>query len=252
MTKNSKKIFFIIFFILTIISFGLFAYIVHKTYDKDTCLKELLLDKDDTILKAFFSPDDNIKEILINLIECEKKAIKTTIFTLTQREITQALIDAYDRGICIECIADRGYGSDKYSKIPRLANNNIPIWIYQSDDKNGSLMHNKFIIFESNILDKSILWTGSYNLTNRASDSNQENIIILDDKQILDRYEKQFKILKSRSLMISGNINTDYKNTYNQPKLTKKYNGNIEATINQVIKWLLKMAKDIKTLIRPT
>lgn len=249
MHKKLKRILsFTIIFLLIIISFGLFAYIVQKSQDQEEYLKNLLIDENNKTLKAFFSPDDNLKQILISLISCEKKSIKTTIYTLTQKDITQALIDAYNRGVSIQCVIDRSYGSDRFSKIPRLANRNIPIWVYQTDEKNGSLMHNKFFIFKNNILGKSIIWTGSYNLTNRASDSNQENIIILDDKQICNRYKKQFKILKTRSLMISGNINKNYKNNYIKNKNIK--DNNLSSRVDYFLKWFFKIIKNFRTLIK--
>lgn len=244
MNKNFKLILYVIIFILTILSFGLFAYIVQKSQDKELYLRELLIDQNDKILKVFFSPDDNLKDILISLISCEKKAIKITIYTLTQKDIAQALIDAYNRGVSVQCVIDRCYGSDRFSKVPRLANNNIPIWVYQTDEKNGSLMHDKFCIFKSNIQNKPVIWTGSYNLTNRAGNANQENVIILDDKQIFNAYERQFKMLKTRSLAISGNINKNCKTNY----VNNKNNKSITFNLDHFIKWFLNIIKDFKAL----
>lgn len=238
--KFLRKIIFVTVFLFAIATFGIFAYILKNNQDPEVYLKSLLLNQDNTIIKAFFSPDDDLKEILLNLISYEKKSIKLTIYTLTQKDIAKAIIDAHERGVVIKCVVDRSYGYDRFSKISNLANNNIPIWVYQTDNKNSSLMHNKFIIFKENIMEKSIVWTGSYNLTNRASNANQENIIILDNKDIIDRYKEQFKILKTRSLLISGNIKKN--RTYSNKKNIKIQ----KFDLDYLFKYLFKLVKKLK------
>lgn len=178
-----------------------------KNYSESD-LKQILISNNSTILKPLFSPDDPIKDILVGLINCEKKSIKMAAYTLTHDDIAQALIAASKRNIKIEIVCDRYFASDRFSKIPLLANNKIPIFVFQvPEDANLSgLMHNKIVIFESNIDNRKIMWTGSFNFTNRASTSNQENVIITDDKELSNAYNKQFDVLKQRSLLINGKI----------------------------------------------
>lgn len=207
--KFFKRIFLFTVFFAIIVCFGLLAQLIKRTQDIESKLILALVDSDKHITKAYFSPDDDLKSILIDLISCEKKQILTAMYTITDKDIAEALVDAHKRGIKIECVVDRGYGADQFSKVPLLANNRLPIWVYQDSqaNKNGSLMHNKFCVFKENILCKSILWTGSYNFTRRATLSNQENIVILDNEKLCDRFSKQFEIIKDRSLLISGEPN---------------------------------------------
>lgn len=242
MKRILKKIFLILIFTTIVLSFGLFAYIINKIQDKEFYLQSLLIDNDNKILKAFFSPDDNLKDILLTLIACEKKSIKITMYTITEKDIAQALIDAHKKGIKVECISDRTYGADKFSKIPRLANYAIPIWVYQTEEKNGSLMHNKFVIFEDNISNKSIIWTGSYNFTKRAGEANQENVIIIDNQNIFNRYNQQFDIIKKRSLLISGDIKETYNYRYDQNKNKKR---EIDNYVDYIVKQILKFIRYI-------
>ena len=102
MKRILKKIFLILIFTTIVLSFGLFAYIINKIQDKEFYLQSLLIDNDNKILKAFFSPDDNLKDILLTLIACEKKSIKITMYTITEKDIAQALIDAHKKGIKVE------------------------------------------------------------------------------------------------------------------------------------------------------
>jgi phosphatidylserine/phosphatidylglycerophosphate/cardiolipin synthase-like enzyme len=59
--------------------------------------------------------------------------------------------------------------------------------------KGDGSMHNKFAV-----IDTIIVCTGSYNLTERATTKNDENYIILKDKEVAEAYEKQFRMLWER------------------------------------------------------
>ena len=154
------------------------------------------------VARALFSSQDDLRSLLISLIDAEQKRIRFAIYTMTDRCITQALIRAAQRGISVEGIVDRSYGQSRYSKVCTLANAQIPLWVFQPRD-NG-LMHNKFCIFDRTIDGQPLLWTGSYNFTASASDRNEENVLILDNKAIISAFATYFGNLKKRSLQISG------------------------------------------------
>lgn len=228
-----KRIILVTIFSIIFAGFAVLAYVIQKSQDPETQLKRILVNEDTTIAKAFFSPDDDVKSLLVNLINAEKKSICIAIYTITEKEIAQALVHAHNQGVKVEVIVDRSYGADRYSKIPYLANHKVPIWVYQQtqlDPKTTSIMHDKFCVFEDNITNKSIIWTGSYNFTKRASEQNQENVVVLDNKKIIEQFIKQFNILKSRSLLISG-----HPCSYNTVKTTEK-NRNSEGTVNAYFK----------------
>jgi phosphatidylserine/phosphatidylglycerophosphate/cardiolipin synthase-like enzyme len=207
MAQLFKRLVLIGIFCGVLAAFGIVAYVIYTHQDSEHRLIKLLVDEHDTVAKAFFAPDDNLASLLIDLIHSEKKRIVVAIYTLTHKEIAQALVSAHKRGVTIEAVVDPGYGTDRYSKVPLLANDKIPVWVYQSSGTGAhqdSIMHNKFCVFEDNILHKMLIWTGSYNFTVRATARNQENVVILDNKKMAEQYLKQFEILKTRSLLISG------------------------------------------------
>lgn len=151
--------------------------------------------------QAFFSPDDNVQEILVQLIDQEKKSIKIAIFSFTDGKIAQALIDAHRRGVMVEVIVDITGMRDKFSKIDWLKENGIKVTVY--DPRNNSIyndiMHHKFVIFGNNIGGKSLLWTGSYNFTKSATLKNQENVLVLDEVHLIQKYAQQFELIKHRT-----------------------------------------------------
>ena len=105
------------------------AYFVFQDRDDEACLVRLLLNDEKHVAQAFFSPDDQVREPLLSLIALEKKGISVAIYTLTDKKIANALIQASRRGIRVECVVDRSYGTDRYSKVDQLANAAIPVWV---------------------------------------------------------------------------------------------------------------------------
>ena len=70
------------------------------------------------------------------------------------------------------------------SDIQWLADWGIPI---RTDDSERNHMHNKFIL-----ADYKFVLTGSFNFTQQAADSNQENIIIVDNPFYIFKYNEYF------------------------------------------------------------
>lgn len=57
-------------------------------------------------------------------------------------------------------------------------------------DNSPYYMHHKFAI-----IDKKILFTGSFNWTVKAITGNQEDLVIINKPQIVEEYHKEFKKL---------------------------------------------------------
>ncbi len=163
-------------------------------------LTALLRCVDGSFKQAFFAPDDDLEDLLIQLIAVEQLSIKAAVFSFTNGDIAQALISAHKRGIEIEVITDISCLKDRYNKIDVLKKAGIKIFIYNPKNTSmlNNIMHNKFVLFGKNVGNKSLLWTGSFNFTKSAKINNQENIIIVDEMHLIERYRKQFAILKQR------------------------------------------------------
>lgn len=176
--------------------------------------------KPSTRLYPFFSPKDNIREILIEYIKKEEKSICCAIFRLTDPLIAHELLRAHERGIKLTLVIDKEGFSAIYSKLLYLFSKNISVYIYppivfdiEKTQKKEGLMHNKFICLES----KEIVITGSFNYTKSAQDINQENILVVEDPDTYKTYLNHFNYLKTISSPLELK---DIKN--NEMKKTKK------------------------------
>ncbi len=152
------------------------------------------------LCQAFFTPQDNLTSLFINLIDAEQKSIHGAIYMFTDKKIAQALINAQKRGVEVQIIIDQ-ISMSSCGKGKFLQENGVPIYVHRTEDFNPytmALMHHKFFIFGCNQDDKALLWTGSWNCTLRASKHNDENVILLDDLLIIKQYQDCFKKLLDR------------------------------------------------------
>lgn len=141
------------------------------------------------LTQVYFSPGDNVREKLIQHIDLERTAICAAVFLITEHAVCQALIQAKKRGVHVTLVLDHISFDDHAGRGRALARAGITVYHYNDGER--SIMHNKFFIFSS--LKK--VWTGSYNVTKKASEYNQENVIITDDQAIIHAYEKTFESL---------------------------------------------------------
>ena len=106
------------------------------SYSEETqkSLKECLNNKA-PCLNAFFSPDDGLENIIIDLINHEQSAITIAVFQFTNLDIARSLLRAHKRGVSIKIITDPSCLQDRFNKITWLNQSGIEISVYQPDVK---------------------------------------------------------------------------------------------------------------------
>ncbi|MFC1842558.1 phosphatidylserine/phosphatidylglycerophosphate/cardiolipin synthase family protein [Candidatus Dependentiae bacterium] len=181
--------------------------------NKENRLETFIKLVDNEISQAFFSPNDDTCGILVGLIGKEEKSIKIATFFLTEEKIVDALIKAVERGVSVEMVAGSFVVSGKYNEsAKKLQAKGVKIFAYNPPKGRSKwirgVMHNKFIIFEKNIYKKSLIITGSLNLTYSAHAYNKENISILSDTKMVAKYIKRFSYLKSDCSKVYKRIET--------------------------------------------
>ena len=108
------------------------------------------------------------------------------MYYLTSREIAQELVKAKERGVVIRIFLDQSQENSKYSKSRYLMKRGVEVRYYVG----SGLMHNKFAVIDGNVL-----ITGSFNWTPTADRENQENLLIMTDKDLIKQYSGRFEFL---------------------------------------------------------
>jgi len=178
-------------------------------------------------LKVYFSLYDEPEQIIIKNIDNAKKFIGIAMYTFTDREIAQAIIRAKDRGVDIKIYLDRSQVNAKYSKSRYFFNNGISEIKISS---NNYIMHNKFAI-----IDNEIVITGSYNWTASAGERNNENLLVIDNKIIINKYQTQFNYLWNNKYSIERYQELISMSNNNSSKILEPTANNLISSNNKII-----------------
>ncbi len=136
--------------------------------------------------EVYFSLYDNPQKEIIKNINQAEAFINIAIYIFTYREIALPLAKARERGVKVRLYLDKEQVDYKYSQSRFLVQKGIKTRI----STNNYIMHNKFAI-----IDNRLLLAGSYNWTFSASHRNDENLMVIDDQEIITRYQNQFEKL---------------------------------------------------------
>jgi len=141
--------------------------------------------------------DDTISSVVGNLpgalftsaFKAKNNNFISTVSQMVSELSLDALINAKKRGVEVKVVLDKVQNKfQKYSAYKYLKSNKIDIKL----DKNRFKLHNKVLIIDNNIL-----ITGSYNYTKKANRYNDENILIIKDKNITQQYISDFNRINS-------------------------------------------------------
>lgn len=132
----------------------------------------------------FFSPGNNINRVVWNRLKKAKKSIHIAAFSLTDKNTIRVIQEKINQGLDVKIILDKMMSHNPASASKVL--NNTLIW--GEGNKAGKKLHDKYMI-----IDEEIVITGSHNFSGNGDKHNNENLIILDSKEIAAQYLENFK-----------------------------------------------------------
>lgn len=142
--------------------------------------------KTSSIAEAHFSPGEDCRRQLLDLLVSARETIDISVFTISDDRLTDAIYAAHQRKINVRVITDNDKARDEGSDIFYLIDKGIDIRM----DNTENHMHHKFAV-----IDKKVLVNGSFNWTRSASDYNQENILVTDEPKLVSAYLNEFESL---------------------------------------------------------
>ena len=134
--------------------------------------------------QVHFSPHGGCTEAVVDALGKSRKSVLVQAYSFTSAPIAKALVDARRRGVNVQVILDHSQKTEKYSEADFLRNSGIPTFI----DSKHTIAHNKVMV-----LDGNVVITGSFNFTKAAEEHNAENLLIIDDATLADRYTKNWQ-----------------------------------------------------------
>jgi len=132
-----------------------------------------------TTVEVFFCPYDSCAAAVISELEKANQSILFAAYSFTSQEIANELIIKNSEGIAVSGVMDKSTSSSEYSKYQPLVANGINVTL----KKSKGLMHNKFFV-----IDNLTVITGSFNPTENADKRNDENILVIRNREVARKY----------------------------------------------------------------
>ncbi len=137
-----------------------------------------------TPVEILFAAEDEVMDALVPLINQSRDNIKFMAFSFTHDDLGDAMLAKAADGVDVSGIFETRGSETEYSELPKLYCNNLAV----RQDGNPGTFHHKVII-----IDDRIVITGSLNFSDNANDSNDENVIIINNADIAQQYLQEYE-----------------------------------------------------------
>jgi phosphatidylserine/phosphatidylglycerophosphate/cardiolipin synthase-like enzyme len=145
--------------------------------------KQTLVVNGSPIRVVFTSEDPAIEQAIIPVVNSATKSIRFLAFSFTDYPLAKAMIDRAQSGVDVAGVFEKVGSDTESAELKTLYCAKVPV----RRDGNGSFMHNKVIV-----VDERYVITGSLNFSTNAEESNDENVIIIDNPDIAKLYMQDF------------------------------------------------------------
>ena len=135
-------------------------------------------------IEVFFSPKGGCTDAILKELKNAKSSVLVQAYWFTSPSIAKALVEADKRGVKVQVILDQSTTEMEDEQAKFILQNGVPTFI---DDKHTTA-HNKLIIIDGNVV-----ITGSFNFTDQSENKNAENLLVIRDKGIADKFTANWK-----------------------------------------------------------
>ena len=137
-----------------------------------------------TPVTTCFAPKGNCADLIITTINREaRQSIEFMAFSFTHDGIGKAIIDKHQAGASVVGVFETTGSQTQYSEYGRMKQAGLDVYT----DGNPYVMHHKVII-----LDGRTVIAGSFNFSANADDDNDENLLIVEDRDLASAFRTEF------------------------------------------------------------
>jgi phosphatidylserine/phosphatidylglycerophosphate/cardiolipin synthase-like enzyme len=154
------------------------------------------------VVHTCFSPQGKCSNHILREIDTAKQELLVAVYAFTSDDLAASLARARRRGVAVQVIVDREFDRlNDNSKSKFLETQKIPVrriagLMSNPGEKDSGSMHQKFAV-----IDRRVVFTGSYNWTHSAESRNDENLLMFREAgPLADEYRKEFLRLWERRL----------------------------------------------------
>jgi len=139
--------------------------------------------QDGTPIQIYFASEEDTITPLVAAIRSARSSIRFITFSFTQEDIGTAVLEMANQGVTVEGVFERTGSETDSSEMPKFFCAGLAV----RQDGNPSTMHHKVFIID----DETVI-TGSFNFSDSAMSSNDENVMIMKDADFARAYKEEF------------------------------------------------------------
>lgn len=140
---------------------------------------------DGTPVDTYFSPDDGVQPVLVDIINEAQESIYFMAFSFTADPLGEAVRSRAEAGVTVAGVMDEDQVSSNVgTEFDPFRQAGLDVY----RDGNAGQMHHKTII-----IDESIVIFGSYNFTNSAETKNDETLMVVYSEAIAGQFIAEFQ-----------------------------------------------------------
>ena len=123
-------------------------------------------------VQVLFAAEDEAMDYILPYLADAKNSIHFMAFSFTYDTMEVVITDRYENGVDVMGVFEKTGSSTEYSELGDMYCSGMKV----RRDGNGGFLHHKVVV-----VDKRIVITGSLNFSDNANDSNDENVLIVDN-----------------------------------------------------------------------
>lgn len=150
---------------------------------------------DGVTIETYFAPEDNVMPNLVELVNSAQSTVHFMAFSFTEDTLGQAMLSRARAGVEVAGIFEQRGANTEFSQCPILLASNVNVRL----DANPRTFHYKVII-----VDSAAVAVGSFNFSNNAAESNDENLVIIHDPTLAAAFEEEFNRQMGTAVMPVG------------------------------------------------
>ncbi len=182
-TKNNNNILFITSKYLAQNYEEEFQSFIEGDFGMDTSVRYPAIFLNESLIENYFCPEDACEEHIIDVLQHANTSIYFMTYSFTSDAIGSILLEK-STAVDVAGIFEKQQGSS-YSEYWRLQQRNVTF--DSNTNSNTTLLHHKVFI-----IDKKIVITGSMNPSRNGNERNDENLLIIHDSRLAQRYLQEF------------------------------------------------------------
>jgi phosphatidylserine/phosphatidylglycerophosphate/cardiolipin synthase-like enzyme len=136
------------------------------------------------IVVVFTSEDPALENAIVPIVKSATKSVRFLTFSFTDYPLADAMSQRAKEGVDVAGVFETVGSETEAAELRTLMCRKVPV----KQDGNPGFLHHKLII-----VDERIVITGSMNFSTNAEESNDENVIIIDNPEIARLYMQEFE-----------------------------------------------------------